>query len=128
MNVASSVSSKKIPGGTWNNWVTMLFVAKKRYNCFRKQAYADTCTKAFQELERFGHEFGDFGFAKDHFHFQANIPKRHSVQDAESMIESYSAKRMSEIHPGFRKRYLQGSFWSRYEHHQSTGLTNLEGI
>ena len=27
---------------------------------------------------------------------------------------------------GFRKRYPRGSFWSGYEHHASTGLTNLE--
>ena len=27
---------------------------------------------------------------------------------------------------GFRKRYRRGSFWSGYEHHASTGLTNLE--
>jgi len=33
---------------------------------------------------------------------------------------------MFERHPGFRKRYPRGSFWSGYEHHQSTGLTSLE--
>jgi REP element-mobilizing transposase RayT len=82
--------------------------------------------EAFNELERFGYEFGDFGFAWDHVHFQVNIPKKYSVQVAEIMIKSYSAKLMFEIHPGFRKRYPKGSFWSRYEHHQSTGLTNLE--
>ena len=42
------------------------------------------------------------------------------------MLKSRSAKRMFEKHPGFRKRYPRGSFWSGYEHHASTGLTNLE--
>jgi len=33
---------------------------------------------------------------------------------------------MFEAHPGFRKRYPNGGFWSGYEHYESTGLTNLE--
>jgi len=50
-------SSKKISGDTRNNWVTMMFVTHKRYKCFKKQRHI--------ELERFGFEFGDFGFAWD---------------------------------------------------------------
>ena len=125
INVYSG-SSKKIAGDTRNNWVTMLFVTKKRYNCFRKQSHIDTCTEAFHDLERFGFQFGDFGFAWNHVHFQVNIPKRYSVQDAESMLKSYSAKKMFEVHPGFRKRYPSGGFWSGYERHASTGIMNLE--
>jgi hypothetical protein len=30
------------------------------------------------------------------------------------------------MHPGFRKRYPSGGFWSGYEHHASTGMMNLE--
>ena len=41
-------------------------------------------------------------------------------------MKSYTSRCMFETHPGFRKRYPRGSFWSGYEHHQSTGLTNLE--
>ena len=104
----------------------MVFVTKKRYNCFKKQSHIDTCTKAFYDLERFGFVFGDFGFAVNHVHFQVNIPKRYSIQDAEIILKSHSAKRMFETHPGFRKRYTNGGFWSGYEHHQSTGLTSLE--
>ena len=126
MKTVSSGCSKKISGDTRNNWVTMLFVTKKRYHCFKKQAHIDTCTRSFREMERFGYEFGDFGYGGNHVHFQVNIPKRYSVQDAEIMLKSYSAKRMFESHPGFRKRYPRGGFWSGYEHHQSTGLTNLE--
>jgi len=33
---------------------------------------------------------------------------------------------MFENHTGFRKRYPRGSFWSGYEHHESTGRKNLE--
>jgi len=42
------------------------------------------------------------------------------------MLKSWSAKRMFETHPGFRKRFPRGSFWSGYEHHESTGRKNLE--
>ena len=126
MNMECSDSSKKIAGDTRNNWVTMMFVTHQRYKCFKKQKHIDTCIEAFQELERFGFEFGEFGFAWNHVHFQVNIPKRYSVETAEIMLKSRSAKRMFERHPGFRKRYPRGGFWSGYEHHASTGLTNLE--
>ena len=39
----------------------------------------------------------------------------------EIMLKSISSRRMFEKHPGFRKRYPRGSFWSGYEHHESTG-------
>ncbi len=42
------------------------------------------------------------------------------------MLKSWSAKHMFESHPGFRKRYPLGSFWSGYEYHGSTGRKNLE--
>ena len=126
MKVVYSGSSKKISGDTRNNWVTMMFVTHQRYNCFRKQLHIDTCIGAFRELERFGFEFGEFGFAWNHVHLQVNIPKRYSVENAEIMLKSRSAKRMFEQHPGFRKRYPRGGFWSGYEHHVSTGMMNLE--
>ena len=59
MENVSSGCYKKPAGDTRNNWVTMMFVTKKRYMCFRK-------------------------------------------------------------------RYSRGSFWSGYEHHESTGLKNLK--
>ncbi len=126
MDIVCSGSSKKIAGDTRNNWVTMMFVTHQRYKCFKKQSHIDTCISAFHELERFGFEFGEFGFAWNHVHFQVNIPKRYSVETAEIILKSRSAKKMFEIHPGFRKRYPRGSFWSGYEHHASTGLMNLE--
>jgi REP element-mobilizing transposase RayT len=126
LKFVSSGSSKKISDDARNNWVTMMFVTHNRYMCFRKQSHIDTCISAFKELERFGFEFGEFGFAWNHVHFQVNIPKRYSVQNAEIMLKSRSAKRMFEVHPGFKKRYSRGGFWSGYEHHASTGLMNLK--
>jgi len=113
---------KKIVGDTRNNWVTMMFTTKNRYMCFSKQSHINTCVEGFYELERFGFEFRDFGFAGNHVHFQVNIPKKYSLEDAEIMLKSWSAKRIFEKHPGFHKRYSRGSFWSGYEHHVSTGL------
>ena len=126
MKVVSSGSSKKILVDTRNNWVTIESNTKCRFNCFRKQSHIDTCIEGFLELERFGFEFGEFGFAGNHVHLQVNIPKRYSVQTAEIMLKSYSAKRMFKKHPGFRKRYPLGSFWSGYEHHESTGFIDFE--
>jgi REP element-mobilizing transposase RayT len=126
MKNVSSVCYKKPAHDTRNNWVTMEFNTKCRYNCFRKQSHIDICTEGFRELERFGFEFGEFGFAGVHVHFQVNVPKRYLIKDAEIMLKSYSAKKIFEKHPGFRKRYPYGGFWSGYEHHESTGLIDLE--
>jgi REP element-mobilizing transposase RayT len=111
---------------TRNNWVTMMFVTKNRYNCFLKQSHIDTCTAAFREFEGCGFEFAVFGFAGSHVHFQVNVPKKYSVEVAEIMLKSRSSQRMFEEHPGFHKRYPRGSFWSGYEHHESTGKKSLE--
>ena len=121
-----SGSYKKPTKDTRNNWVTLEFNTKYRFNCFRKQSHIDSCIEGFRELERFGFEFGEFGFAGVHVHFQVNIPKKYSVQTAEIMLKSHSAKKMFAKHPGFRKRYPKGSFWSGYEHHESTGLIDLQ--
>lgn len=111
---------------TRNTWLDFMFVTKYRYNCFGKQSHIDTCTVAFRELEASGFEFGMFGFGGTHVHFQANVPKKYSVQVAEIMLKSRSAQRMYEKHPGFRKRYLQDHFWSGYEHHESIGRKDFE--
>ena len=111
---------------TRNNWVTMMFVTKCRYNCFGKQSHIDTCTAAFQEFETQGFEFGTFGFAGTHVHFLVNVPKKYSIIEAQILLKSRSARRMFEKHPGFRKRYPRGSFWSGYEHHESTGRKDFE--
>ena len=103
----------------------MMFVTHNRYKCFGKQTHIDTCLEAFKECEKFGFEFGEFGFAGNHVHFQVNIPKRYSLREAEIILKSRSAKRIFKRHPPVRKRYPSGSCWRGYEHHQSTGLTNL---
>ena len=108
------------------NWVTMEFNTKYRYNCFGKQYNIDICTGGFRKLERFGFEFGEFEFGSVHLHFQVNVPKCYSLEAAEIMLKLYSAKKMFERHPGFRKRYPNEGFWSGYEHHGSTGLIDLE--
>src|SRR3989344_7815337 len=105
---------------TRNNWITFMFVCKKRYNCFRKQSVIDSCTAGFKELEKFDFEFGKFGFGGTHVHFTVNVPKEYSIQTAEIMLKGHSAKRIFAEHHGFRKRYPRSSFWSQYEHHQST--------
>ena len=120
-----SVSYKKERVDTRNNWVTLVFITKCRYNCFRKQSHIDTCVTAFKELEQYGFEFGEFGFGGSHVHFLVNVPKRYSVQVAEIMLKSRSAQRIFEQHPGFRKRYPRGSFWSGYEHHEATGAKDF---
>jgi REP element-mobilizing transposase RayT len=109
---------------TRNNWVTMMFVTKCRYKCFLKQSHIDTCVDAFKEFEALGFKFGEIGFGGNHTHFDVDVPKKYSILEAELMLKSRSSKRIFEKHPNFRKRYPRGSFWSGYEHHQSTGLVN----
>ena len=111
---------------TRNNWITFMFVTKCRYNCFLKQSHIDTCTAAFRELESCGFEFDTFGFGGNHVHFEVDVPKKYSIEVAEIMLKSRSAMRIFEKHPGFRKCYPRGSFWSGYEHHESTGVKDKE--
>lgn len=124
MDDLCSVSSKK-ESDTRNNWITMMFVCKCRYNCFGKQSHINTCVEAFKEFEAQGFEFDEIGFGGTHVHFLVNVPKKYSIMSAEIMLKSRSAERMFEQHPGFRKRYPRGSFWSGYEHHQSSGIQNI---
>lgn len=109
---------------TRNNWVSLMFVCKYRFNCFLKQSHIDTCSGAFYEFRHLGFDFAIIGFAGSHVHFRANVPKKYSISEAIGMLKSRSAKRMFEKHPNFRKRYPRGAFWSEYEHHQSAGLTD----
>jgi len=122
----SGDSAKKILGDTRNNWIEMLFITKKRFRCFRIQTHIDTCKQRFKELESLGFEFGEFGFADNHVHFQVNVPKKYSVEKTEIVLKSEISKRMFRQHPGFWKRYPKGAFWSGYEHYQAIGLKNLE--
>jgi REP element-mobilizing transposase RayT len=64
---------------------------------------------------------GVFGFGGNHVHFDVDIPERYSIEVAEIMLKSRSSKIMFEKHSGFHKHYPRGSFWSGYEHHESTG-------
>ena len=111
---------------TRNNWMTFQFVTKCRYKCFRRQSVIDSCIGGFKELECFGFEFGEMNFPIDHAHLSLNLPKKYSVQDALVMLKDHSTKRIFAEHPGFRKRYPRGSFWSQYEHHQSIGWKSKE--
>lgn len=111
---------------TRNNWVTLQFVTKCRFNCFRRQSVIDSCNAGIKELERFGFEFGVMSFPLNHAHLAVNVPKKYSLSNTIGMIKSRSAKRIFAEHPGFRKRYPRGSFWSQYEHHQSTGHKDKE--
>ena len=110
---------------TRNNWVTMMFVCKSRYNCLRKQSVMDDCTAAFKEFERFGFQYSEIGYGGNHVHFSVDVPKKYSIEVAEIMLKSRSSQRIFEKHPNFRKRYPRGSFWSGYEHHESTGRKDL---
>ena len=110
---------------TRNNWITMMFVCKCRYNCLRKQSVMNDCEAAFREFESLGFEFGPIGFGGNHTHFRVNPPKRYSIEQVEIMLKSRSSMRIFEKHPNFRKRYPRGSFWSGYEHHESTGRKDM---
>src|SRR3989344_5135772 len=109
MNNFVSGSYKASPRhDTRNSWHEFMFVAKCRFNVFRKQKTIDACVAGFREIEAVGFRFGQMGFAGTHVHFSADIPKRYSVQDAETMLKSRSSRRIFATIPNFRKRYPRG--------------------
>ena len=110
---------------TRNNWLTKMFKCKYAYNCLRKQTVMDDCTSALREFEKLGFEFSEIGYGGNHVHFTVNVPKKYSVLTVIIMLKSRTSKRIFEKHPNFRKRYPKGSFWSGYEHHESTGKKDL---
>ena len=124
----SSGSCKKQNVDTRSNWVMFMFVSKCRYNVFRKRSTIKACEAGFRELERFGYEFGAFGFAGTHVHFAVNVPEKYSMLNAKIMLKTWSAKRVFRDKPNFRKRYPRGSFWSGYEHHQGFGADQARAI
>ncbi len=103
-----------------------MFVCKYRYNCLRKQSVMNDCEAAFREFEHCGFKFGPIGFGGNHTHFRVDVPKTYSITVAEIMLKSRSSLRIFEKHPNFRKRYPRGSFWSGYEHHESTGRKDIK--
>ncbi len=111
---------------TRNNWVTMMFVCKYRFNCLCKQSIMNDCEAAFREFEGCDFKFGPIGFGGNHVHFRVGVPKRYSIEIAEGMLKSRSSLRIFEKHPNFHKRYPLGSFWSGYEHHESTGRKDIK--
>jgi|TARA_B100000315_G_C14265680_1_gene446307 REP element-mobilizing transposase RayT len=111
---------------TRNNWLTKMFKCKYAYNCLQKQTVMETCTKALREFEKFGFEFSEIGYGGNHVHFTVDVPKRYSVLTTITMLKSRTSKIIFEKHPNFRKRYPRGSFWSEYEHHESTGKKDLK--
>lgn len=88
--------------------------------------YSDSLAKLRLSPSACGFQFGEIGFGGMHVHLRVNVPKRDSIEDATIMLKSRSARRMFEQHPGFRKRYPRGSFWSGYEHHESAGRQRFE--
>ena len=111
---------------TRNNWITLMFKCKCAYNCLRKQSIMDDCEQAFRDHDKLGFEFREIGFGGNHTHFSVNVPKKYSIMEAEIMLKSHSSRILFLKHTNLRKRYPRGSFWSGYEHHQSTGLIDLE--
>jgi len=84
------------------------------------------CEAAFREFEHCGFRFGPIGFGGNHTHFRVDVPKQYSIEVAEIMLKSRSSLRIFEKHPNFHKRYPKGSFWSGYEHHESTGRKDIK--
>ena len=113
---------EKAKDDTRNNWITFMFVSKKRRNVFGKQSTIDACTRGFKELESCGFEFGPIGFGGTHVHGRVNIPKKYSVEVAEIMLKQHSASRIFAEKPNFTKLYPRRTFWSGYEHHHSVGV------
>jgi len=105
-----------------------MFVSKCRKKVFRKQSSINACWAGFSELERFGFEFGAFGFAGTHVHLAVNVPEKYSLRVAKTILKAWSAKNVFREKPNFRKLYPRGSFWSGYEHHQGFGVDQANAL
>ena len=123
-----SVSSKKGNVDTRCNWLTFMFVSKKRKKVFRKQSTINACKTGFKELERFGFQFGAFGFAGTHVHLAVDVPEKYSVRTAKTMLKSWSSKRVFAEKPNFEKLYPKHTFWSGYEHHHGFGADQAKAL
>lgn len=123
LNNFGSRSSKSLRKDTRCDWTVFMFVSHCRYNVFRKESTQKTCEAGLRECEALGFEFGPIGFGGTHVHFRANIPKRYSKQQAESILKSKSSARIFRDKPNFAKLYPRHTFWSGYEHHASVGAT-----
>ena len=130
--VLSSYEAKKVSENekkdTRSNWLMFVFVSKKRKKVFRKRSTINACEAGFRELERFGYEFGAFGFAGTHVHLAVNVPEKYSIMIAKGMLKSWSAKRVFKEKPNFEKLYPKREFWSRYEHHQGFGADEAKAL
>jgi len=83
-------------------------------NCFKQTFKIDKTI-----LCRDRTSFTQIGYGGNRVHFTVNVPKKYSISVAITMLKSSSSRRIFEEHPNFRKRYPNGIFWSRYEHHES---------
>lgn len=101
-----------------NSYHMFMFVSKCRYNIFGKQKTIDACVESCRSLEAHWFEFREMGFAGNHVHFLANVPKRYFVLDAEIVFKSRSSRNMFARYPASGSA-IRGSFWSGYEHHES---------
>jgi len=123
---AKNLSERK--KDTRSNWMMFMFVSKCRYNVFRKRSTIKACEAGFRELERFGFEFGAFGFAGTHVHLAVDVPEKYSLRNAKTMLKAWSARNVFREKPNFRKLYPRGSFWSGYEHHQGFGADAAKAL
>ena len=128
MDEQYSRQAKKMVGDTRCNWLTFMFVSKKRKNVFRKQSTINACKAGFLELERFGFEFAAFGFGGTHMHVAVDVPEKYSVRTAKTMLKSWSSKRVFKEKPNFEKLYPKRTFWSGYEHHESFGADTAKAL
>lgn len=62
LNGVYDVSSKKIPGDTWNNRSSDVCHQNVGITGFQKQSPVGTCSETFKELENIDFEFDDSTF------------------------------------------------------------------
>ena len=106
---------------TRSNWMVFLFVTKHRRKALCKQSTQNVFLSALEETKKWGYLYREVGFGGNHVHFEINLPSKYSVDSAEAFLKSFTARRIFEAKPNFRKLYQRGSFWSGYEHHHSFG-------
>ena len=102
---------------------------KYRYECFRKEQTIKDCAAAIRAAaERNGITVLYLAVMPDHVHAVVSLKPNMSVSFALMCLKGGSARSLFISHPGFRKRYWGGHFWSRGSFSRSVGDADLPTI
>lgn len=89
-----------------------------------KRAIVSACIR--QAATRWKIKIIELNVQPKHLHLTAKIPMTMTPSTALHKLRGFSAKKIFEVVPNFRKRYPRGHFWSRGKFAASLGFISVE--